>query len=163
MEPISTENMDESNVSFQLDQAIGMHVNRAAFLVSEEIARRFSRHGYALSAQDFGILFRLSKQAPMTQVEISKLMMRDKTTITRRIDGLVKKRWVERKADPKDRRYYRVSLTAEGKAALLVLVPLVSHFQQELLRDISEADKQVTVKTLKRISDQLIQFKTTGD
>jgi len=154
--------MSESKQDFQLDQAIGMHVNRTAFLMTEEIARRFASQGYTLSAQDFGILFRLSQQGSMTQVEIAALMMRDKTTITRRIDGLVKKQLVERNPDPNDRRYFRISLTKAGEQTLLILVPLVSEFQRELLCDISDADKTATIKTLKHIMDQLIAYKTTG-
>jgi MarR family transcriptional regulator for hemolysin len=140
-----------------------MHVNRTAFLMTEEIARRFAGQGYQLSAQDFGILFHLSKQGAMTQVEIALLMMRNKTTITRRIDGLVKKQLVERNPDPNDRRYYRISLTAAGEQALRVLIPLVSNFQQELLNGIPDADKQAAINTLKHISDQLISYKTTGE
>jgi len=154
--------MSESKHDFQLDQAIGMHVNRTAFLMTEEVSRRFSSQGYALSAQDFGILFRLSKQGSMTQVEIAALMMRDKTTITRRIDGLVKKQLVERNPDPNDRRYFRIGLTDQGTEALDVLIPLVRDFQQELLRDIPSSDKQTMINTLKHISEQLIAYKTTG-
>jgi len=149
-------------MKFQLDQAIGMHVNRTAFLMTEEIARRFASRGYLISAQDFGILFRLSQQGSMTQVEIAALMMRDKTTITRRIDGLVKKQLVERSPDPDDRRYFRIGLTAQGTCALEALIPMVSEFQRELLSDISDADKSVTIKTLKHISEQLISYKKTG-
>jgi len=149
-------------MEFKLDQAIGMHVNRTAFLMTEEIARRFKAQGHAVTAQDFGILYRLSKGA-MPQVEIAALMMRDKTTITRRIDGLVKKGLVARTPDPDDRRYYRIGLTAAGEAALAVLTPLVSAFQQELLRDIPDADKQATINTLKHMSDQLISYKNKGE
>ncbi len=152
---------DQSN-AFQLEQAIGMHINRTAFLMTEEVARRFSEQGYMISAQDFGILFRLSK-GTMTQVEIAALMMRDKTTITRRIDGLVKKQLVKRNLDSDDRRYYRIALTAAGEAVLTVLIPLVSDFQQELLRDIPDADKQATINTLKHMSEQLISHKNKGE
>jgi len=149
--------MSESKHNFQLDQAIGMHVNRTAFLMTEEIARRFASRGYLISAQDFGILFRLSQQGSMTQVEIAALMMRDKTTITRRIDGLVKKQLVERSPDPDDRRYFRVGLTGQGIRALDVLIQLASDFHLELLGDISDVDKAATIKTLKHITDQLIE------
>lgn len=155
--------MSGTNHEFKLDQAIGMHVNRTAFLMTEEIARRFYEHGLTLSAQDFGILFRLSQQGAMTQVEIAALMMRDKTTITRRIDGLVKKELVERKPDPNDRRYYRIDLTAQGESALAILIPLVSDFQQELLRDIPDADKQATINTLNHMSEHLISYKNRGE
>ncbi|OIO66931.1 MAG: MarR family transcriptional regulator [Zetaproteobacteria bacterium CG_4_9_14_3_um_filter_49_83] len=151
--------MTESTLDFQLEQAIGLNVNRAAFLMTEEIARRFAGHGYALSAQDFGILFRLSKQGAMTQVEIVALMLRDKTTITRRIDGLVKKNLVTRTPAPDDRRYFQVSLTPDGYQALEIMVPLVRNFQQEVLSDIPDDDKAITIKTLKHISNKLIDIK----
>ena len=151
--------MSESILDFQLEQAIGLNVNRTAFLMTEEIARRFAAHDHPLSAQDFGILFRLFNQGAMTQVEIATLMMRDKTTITRRIDGLVKKQLVERNPDPNDRRYFRIDLTAEGNRALEVMIPLVRDFQQEVLSDIPDEEKATTIKTLKHISDKLIQLR----
>lgn len=151
--------MGESILDFQLEQAIGLNVNRAAFLMTEEVARRFSSHGYPLSAQDFGILFRLMKQGAMTQVEIASILMRDKTTITRRIDALVKKGFVERRACPDDRRCLRVSLTESGDQALAVMIPLVRDFQAEVLSDIPDQEKMVTIRTLKSISDKLIAIR----
>ncbi|EAU55344.1 MarR family transcriptional regulator [Mariprofundus ferrooxydans] len=151
--------MSELNSDFQLEEAIGMHVNRTAFLMTEEIAKRFASHDLPLSAQDFGILFRLQKQGPVTQVEIASMMMRDKTTITRRIDGLVKKGLVERKPCPDDRRYFRVGLTKAGQQALVVMIPLVRAFQQEVLSDIPDEEKAITIRTLKQISDKLIKLK----
>jgi len=151
--------MSEPIKDFELEQAIGLNVNRTAFLMTEEIARRFSSNGYQLSAQDFGILFRLLKQGAMTQVEIGTLMMRDKTTITRRVDGLVKKQLVERNPDPDDRRYYRIALTAAGNRALEAMIPLVRDFQQEVFSDIPDKEKATTIQTLKCISDRLINLK----
>lgn len=144
---------------FQLEQAIGLNVNRTAFLMTEEIAKRFTRHGYPLSAQDFGILFRLYKQGPMTQVEIAALMLRDKTTITRRIDGLAKKQLVERSPDPDDRRCFRIALTDAGQQAMQVMIPLVRDFQQEVISDIPDEDKAVTIRTLKHISGKLLKLR----
>jgi len=151
--------MSESILDFQLEQAIGLNVNRTAFLMTDEIARRFAANGYPLAAQDFGILFRLMKQGAMTQVEIAALTMRDKTTITRRIDGLVKKGLVERNPCQEDRRCFRVGLTETGHLALTVMIPLVRDFQQEVLSEIPDEDKAITIKTLKQISDKLISIR----
>ena len=146
--------VDES--AFQLDQAIGFHVNRVAFLMSEEIARRFATAGYPLSAQDFGILYRLGKQGPMTQVELATAMLRDKTTITRRLDGLVNKQLIERRPHPKDRRCCLIMLTEQGETALAQTQEIVHAFQQEVLRGTSEADQRITIRTLQRIAAHLI-------
>jgi len=148
--------MSESVSDFELEQAIGLNVNRTAFLMTEEIARRFSGCGLRLSAQDFGILYRLLKHGSTTQVEIAAMMMRDKTTITRRIDRLVKKRLVARNPDPDDRRCFRIALTEAGRRALGIMVPLVRDFQHEVLDGIPDEEKAVTIRTLQHISERLI-------
>ncbi len=152
--------MSELISDFQLEQAIGLNVNRTAFLMTEEIAKRFAALGYTMSAQDFGILLRLSKYGSMTQNAIAGLLMRDKTTITRRIDGLVKKDLVKRTPDTKDKRYFQVSLTKKGEQALEATIPLVHDFQEEVLSDISDEDKAITIQTLKYIADKLIKTRS---
>ena len=149
--------MTELNLDFQLEQALGFNVNRSAFLMTEEIAKRFLTNGYQFSAQDFGILLRLLKQETMKQSEIASLMMRDKTTITRRIDGLVKKGFVERKTDANDRRKILLQLTEGGHKALAVTIPIVRDFQVEVLSGISDDEKAITVKTLAQISEKIIR------
>ncbi|MDX8387060.1 MAG: MarR family transcriptional regulator [Ghiorsea sp.] len=145
---------------FELERAVGFYVNRAAYLLSEEIARRFKVAGYNISAQDFGILFRLWKDDGLTQVEISSLMMRDKTTITRRLDSLVKKEFIERRNDEKDRRFFRIHLTDKGRAATACLMMVVGDFQNEVLADVSDEEKTITIKTLKKITESIIGSKT---
>jgi len=145
--------------NFKLEQAIGFHVNRTAFLMTEEIEKRISSLGYEISTQDFAILFRLLKKGPMTQVEIAKLLMRDKTTITRRIDALVKKQYVQRTANPDDRRFFLIELTETAHQALKALVPLISNFQKEVLHAVPDEEKAITIKTLQHISNLLINLK----
>jgi len=143
--------MDGQANSFELERAIGFFVNRTAYVMSEEVARRFQEQGYKLSAQDFGILFRLWKQDGLTQVQMAALMMRDKTTITRRLDGLVKKGLIERRVDENDRRLFRIHLKDEGKRATEKLMGVVDAFQGEVLSEVPAEDRAATVRTLKKI------------
>jgi len=147
------------SADLKLEQAIGFHVNRTAFLMTEEIGRRISKLGYKISTQDFAILFRLLKKGPMTQVEIASLLMRDKTTITRRIDSLVKKQYVQRSPNPKDRRFFLIELTTAAHQALENLIPLIADFQEEVLHNISDEEKTITIKTLQHVSNMLINLK----
>ena len=80
-------------------------------------------------------------------------MMRDKTTITRRLDALVKKELVERRLDALDRRLYRIHLTEQGMKAAESLMVVVDEFQKEVLDDIPDEHKEITINTLKRITD----------
>lgn len=152
--------MSESTQEFRLEEAFGFNVNRTAFLMTEEIAKRFSAAGYSLTAQDFGILYRLQQRDGLTQVEIASMLMRDKTTVTRRIDGLVRKGVVERKPAPNDRRCCRIELTELGREALMAIKPLVRDFQVEVLSDIPELERAIAMKTLKAISEKLMHIKS---
>lgn len=139
----------------ELERAIGFYVNRTAYVMSEEVAKRFQQRGHKLSAQDFGILFRLWKQDGLSQVQIASLMMRDKTTITRRLDTLVKKGLIERRADANDRRLFRIHLTKEGMLATEQLMVVVDEFQKKMLAEISDEHKEITINTLKKITESV--------
>jgi len=145
--------------TFELTQAIGFFINRAAFLMTDEMQRRIKASGHDLSTPDFSILYHISQKGAMTQVNIANMMMRDKTTITRRIDGLVKKQYVTRVNNPDDRRVFLITLTDSAHEALTSIIPLVAVFQDEVLSDISEQDKNITMQTLQKISNTLIQAK----
>lgn len=140
---------------FSLERAVGFFVNRAAYLMSEGVAKRFGEAGFQLTAQDFGILFRLYQDDGLTQMQIADLMMRDKTTITRRLDGLVKKGLIERRTDAVDRRHVRIHLSEVGRASMPRLVAVVAYFQIEALTDVSDEEKQITINTLQKITAQL--------
>jgi len=149
-------------LNFKLEEAMGFHVNRTASLMTEEMNRRIQALGYTVSTQDFAILFRIFKKGSMLQTDISRLLMRDKTTVTRRIDGLVKKKYVRRIPSPDDRRYFLIALTPTGQQMLEVLIPLVANFQKEIVRPISSEYQAITIQTLQRISHLLIDLKTTS-
>ena len=152
--------MHEVTGIFELERAMGFYVNRAAHLMSEEVAKRFQDCGYKLSAQDFGILFRLWKQNGLTQIQIARLMLRDKTTITRRLDALVKKSLIERKVDLNDRRLFRIHLTKAGVLATERMMAVVDKFQKEVLADIPDEHKEITISALKKITAYLTRSRT---
>lgn len=152
--------MGKDKTDFNLEQAIGFNLNRAAYLMSETVAARFREQAFQLTAQDFGILYRVWKQDGLSQVELAALMLRDKTTITRRLDGLVKKGLIERRMSAEDRRVFLIHLTAAGRKAMAKLTAIVSDFQQEVLSEIPERDKASTLRTLKRISEKLLRNET---
>ena len=155
MQPTGQYGAMDRKSRFRLEQAIGFHVNRVAFLMSEEIARRFAAAGHPISAQDFGILHRLRQQGAMTPAEIATLMRRDKTTITRRLDGLAKKGLIERRPHPDDRRCVLIALSGDGQQTLEAVTPLVQAFQQEVLQGVPKADREVTLRTLQHIASIL--------
>jgi len=145
--------------TFQLEQAFGFHVNRVSYLMTEEIEKRFAQAGLPIVAQDFAILFRLFSSGTLSQADIVHLMMRDKTTVTRRLDGLVKKGLIARSPNAEDRRRFDIHLTKEGKAILDTAFPLARDFQKELVQDIPQQDKEITIQVLKKVMGSLMDLR----
>ncbi len=150
--------MDDLN-TFKLEQALGFHVNRVSYLMTEEVEKRFAVAGLAIVAQDFAILIRLYSGGSMSQAKIVELMMRDKTTVTRRLDGLVKKGLIERKANEQDRRRFDIMLTAQGKQLLDQAFPIASGMQKELVANISPEDRDATVRVLRQLMFDLMALR----
>lgn len=143
--------MDKNKDGFVLKKMMGFYVNRTAFLMSDGIAKRFAKNVAELTAQDFGILNFLYKNDGQTHTIIAQEMLRDKTTITRRIDLLVKKGFLFREIDSQDRRIVRVYLTDKAKEIKPNLISNILDFHKEVLNDIPQEDLDTTIKTLEKI------------
>lgn len=147
--------MDDLN-TFKLEQALGFHINRVSYLMTEEVEKRFARAGLPIVAQDFAILFRLFSGGVMSQAQIVDLMMRDKTTVTRRLDGLVKKGLIQRTPNAEDRRRFDIAITKQGEGILDIAFPIARGLQKELVSNASEEDKEITVKVLRSMMQYLM-------
>lgn len=151
--------MNQQN-AFSLKKMMGFYVNRTAYLMSEGIAQRFAQQGFMISAQDFGILNLLWQGDGLTHSLIAASMLRDKTTITRRIDGLVKKGFLRREVDPQNRRNIRVYLTPQGQSCKAKLIQILQDFHTEILAGIAPEDVLTTMQTLEKIIDNRLESKS---
>ena len=137
------------------DIALGYWLNRAGFLMRGELVRRFRAAGFDLTAEEFAILNRAHLDNGPTQKEIAEKTTKDKTTMTRFIDRLVKKGLLVRRPDPTDRRRARVYLIKRGVQTREALLPIAFGLVQDSIRGIPAGDVQVAMDVLKRISDNL--------
>lgn len=82
-----------------------------------------------------------------TQVTIADMLEVEPITLGRMIDRLQDAGLVERRADPKDRRAWRLHLTAKGRAKITELRPTATAMFAEALNGISEA-KQIELEEM---------------
>jgi DNA-binding MarR family transcriptional regulator len=85
-----------------------------------------------------------------TQVTIADMLEVEPITLGRMIDRLQDAELVERRADPKDRRAWRLHLTAKGRAKIRELEPTASAMFVDALQGISEA-KQAELEDMLNI------------
>ena len=118
-----------------------------------EIKRDFNRRlkatypGLTITSDQWVILKRISELEALNQREVAAVTGKDPASITRTLDLLVKKNWVERQDVPGDRRAYQVVLTTEGKELVQKLIPLAQDTREAGLTNVS-AEEFESLKTV---------------
>ncbi|OWA35279.1 hypothetical protein B9G55_11500 [Saccharibacillus sp. O16] len=156
--PPSSQNADDSALnldSFDIEQALGFVVNRTAIIMRQRLTALFRSAGYEMSTEEFVILARLWAEDGMYQSDVVEQTLKDKTRVTRLLGGMIMRNWIEKRTDEQDRRNFRIYLTEEGRALRPVLLPLVVSVIASGSADISREDLNTTVRTLRKIFDNL--------
>ena len=95
------------------DEYIGVVISDVARLLRTEFDRRVRRLG--ITRAQWLVLTRLHRRPGASHSELAEMMEVEKATAGRMIDRLEANGWVERRAQPGDRRVKRVYLTAEAE------------------------------------------------
>lgn len=115
----------------------------------------FSHHGIDLTVDQWSVLKTLYEETDQTHRELATICGKDQPTMTRIIDLLLKKGYVVRVEHPSDRRCLLLHLTAEGKAKVEDLAPLVKDFRMKAWENLSQADFDHFTRILKTIYNNL--------
>ena len=149
-------------MTFEFDRVVLYWVHRLSFLARKDLQRRLNDQGFQVTPEEWALLMHLWRQDGQTTGELAATTFRDRTTVTRLVDGMVGKGHVERRPDPGDRRRVRVHLTKNGQGLQEKLVPIARGLIADAVDGIAEDDVAATMRTLRRMMDNLSP-KTTVD
>ncbi len=135
--------------------AIGYRVNKANSALRARFQKAIREAGYDLTPEQWGTLSYLTVNSGVTITDLARATNRDTTSITRLIDGMVKRDLILREADPSDRRAFRLYPTEEGRRIFEALIPTTEAFNQKLLQILSQQEAEDLIKTLKKVTDAL--------
>ena len=138
-----------------LEEALGYWITRTYLRSRSELYRRFKAHGVSLTPEQWMILVRLWQKEGVTQSALAQTTLRDLPTMSRILTTMERDGLVERKTDPKDSRARLIFLTGRGRKLRQSLVAEARRMVEESLHGISEADVQVTRRTLQRVLQNL--------
>jgi len=127
-----------------------------AFEVSETalaLRRAFDRRAAALGVTraQWRALARLSREDGMRQVDLADALDIEPITLCRMVDRLAEAGLVERRADEKDRRAWRIHLTPAAGPILERLRALAEDFLADALEGVSAAEQAATRTILARV------------
>lgn len=142
-------------------EKIPLHwVNRLSFLTRKTLSQGFEEEGLFVSAEEWAILLILWSKGEQTPTALADVTFRDRTTITRLIDQMVKKQFVVREHDEKDRRRVLIKASDKGQALKDELVPIAKSMIATATSGISPQDIETTVKTLSQMTNNLLTRET---
>jgi len=133
--------------------SFGVLITDVTRLMRKHFDRRAER--FNLTRAQWRALKRVSYSEGMSQSELAEVLELEPIAIGRVIDRLQKAGFVERRADPADRRAWRLYLTRRAHAVVDDMESISSKLFREAQRGISAADLKTMIGVLARMKDNL--------
>jgi DNA-binding MarR family transcriptional regulator len=135
-------------MTFTLDTALGFVVGRTFHIQRRAFAATVAGAEIQITPEEWVLLNRLWTRDGQRQTDLAESTIKDRTTVTRLLDGMVKKGLVRRETDPEDRRVVLAWLTDEGRDLIQQLLPVMEELLEDATTGISEKELEVTRNTL---------------
>jgi DNA-binding MarR family transcriptional regulator len=117
--------------------------------------RKLKAHNIGLSPEQFKTLVEIHHHEGIIMSDLALCSFRDKTTVTRMIDGLERLNLVVRVPSESDRRQIRLYLTAAGKKTVEKVKSLNPNLGERIEQAITKAELKTVYKTLEKIKAAL--------
>ncbi|RMG72842.1 MAG: MarR family transcriptional regulator [Bacteroidetes bacterium] len=137
------------------EDSIGAHIARTGSVMGKALHRKLREAGYDISPDHWIVLVHLWTQDGQNQQHLARIAGRNKTSVTRAIDGLEDQNFVVRIVDEEDRRNRRIYLTRHGRALYHELLPHIEALMTEATAGVSETELSLCKQVLGRIFQNL--------
>lgn len=137
-----------------MDENIGTLLSQVSRLLRRSFDERARDIG--VTRPQWQVLAILNSNAGIKQGGLAEILEVEPITAGRMIDRLQEAGLVERRADPTDRRAWRLYLTGRGEAQLNDLKPFALETFEMLLEGIGEADREKLLALLMQMRSNLI-------
>ncbi|MFT7364419.1 MAG: DNA-binding MarR family transcriptional regulator, partial [Algoriphagus sp.] len=106
-------------------------LDRTARKVKQYAQQQFKSGDFDVTVDQWLVLKNLSENGHLSQTELANLVFKDHPTLTRILDLLCKKGYVERVPHPMDRRSFQLHLTETGVAKVKALRPQILEIREK--------------------------------
>ncbi len=137
------------------EQLFGFLIERTAKKMKQAFAKELLTNEAGITVDQWVILNILNEDNGISQFEIAKKAYKDAPTVTRIIDLLESKSFIERKAAKNDRRRFEIHLRHEGKNVVKKILPLAKAFRRRCYEGLSDRELKSLEKTMNTIFENL--------
>lgn len=140
------------------DQHFGWLTADVARLMRTVFDRRV--RGLGLTRAQWLALTRLDRRPGASQSELADMMEIEKAPAGRIVDRLEEKGWIERRAEPTDRRINRIYLTERGQRIHAAIMPIAEATVTDALAGLTAAERSLVGELMGRVKTQLTTLAT---
>jgi MarR family transcriptional regulator for hemolysin len=133
--------------------SFGYLVTDLTRLMRKQFDRRAIR--FDLTRAQWRALKRVHHGEGITQIELAEFLEMEPIAVGRVIDRLQKAGFIERRADPRDRRVWRLHLLPKAHAVVDDMEQIASELLRQAQRGVSAAEMKSMMNVLARMKDNL--------
>ena len=134
--------------------SFGFLVTDVTRLMRKMFDRRAARFG--LTRAQWRALKRVSHEPGLTQNEVAEFLEMEPIAVGRVIDRLQKAGFIERRADPQDRRVWRLHITEKAHAVVDDMELISAELFKQAQRGIAAADMKIMLDVFARMKQNLV-------
>lgn len=126
--------------------------------VTRHLRKHFDRRAtkFELTRAQWRALKTVRRSEGLSQTELADFLDMQPIPVGRVIDRLEKTGYIERRADPGDRRRWRLYLTAKAHAVVDEMEIIGSRLRDDALRGVDGGDFETLLRVLAHIKDNLV-------
>lgn len=136
-------------MEFDRKTSFGWMINVLASKAAKKLEAALKKHDLTVAL--WPTLMCLWEEEGVTQSEISAKSKVENSTTTRTLDKLEALGLVERRADPKSRRSFRIYLTEQGRDIKTRVSPLPMAVNKEMLSSLDEKEQAEMIRLLQKM------------
>ncbi|MEL6140538.1 MAG: MarR family transcriptional regulator [Bacteroidota bacterium] len=127
-------------MSLHADKNVGTYLDRTLKVVKQHYLRAFRAAGADISTEQWVLIDQLYNENGLSQTDLANGSYKNAPTVSRIIDLLCDKGFVERQRFEGDRRRYKIYLTKSGRQLHQKLMPRVLELRQQTWQGLSDED-----------------------
>lgn len=139
----------------QIDGLLGIKLSSVTLAMKAKIAAALEASGHPVSFDDWLGLLPILRKPGLSQKELAFLLGKDKTTVSRQVDGFEKRKLVARRPSKEDGRAFELHLTETGMKYHRQALPAIAELDREFAEGLTEKDLQELEKILNKIKRNL--------
>lgn len=126
--------------------------------VTRHLRTHFDRRAtqFKLTRAQWRTLKTIRRKEGVSQTELADFLDMQPIPVGRLIDRLEKTGYIERRADPGDRRRWRLYLTPKAHAVVDEMEVIAGGLRDDALRDVKRTDFETLLRVLAQIKDNLV-------